>query len=335
MLMDDIKPNLNTIEERIRHKIQNQIKYCDYDQPYDGGDVVWIYGDKTDLYDMFADFELPEKSQDKIIAHLSCPSCGNSSFELASNIGLETLYEREINSHVSKAGKVFKNEIKDFEDFIQEYPLLASQHKVGRKILKEIDKKTLPVVKIKGTFFRARGAESSKIVDSNEMFAAPKGKSFEGRFNHSGQSHLYLASSKNTAISEIVQQKPSMLVWYQKFKLEKEVNNILDLTFDWSNLETSTSIMLISLHYDNSLSRSERNLENWRPDYFLTRYIMDCAKKCGYNGIKYNSAVDSIGYNVVLYDPDISTIKPIGNPAIKIFMYKDERDNFRSDFLDF
>jgi len=93
--------------------------------------------------------------------------------------------------------------------------------------------------------------------------------------------------------------------------------------------------MLISLHYENSLNRSDRNVENWRPDYFLTRFIMDCAKKCGYNGIKYNSAVSSSGYNLVLFDPDISTIKPVGNPSIKIFMYKNERENFRSDLLDF
>ena len=33
------KPDLTATEERYRKKVQKQIEYCSYCQPYDGGDI--------------------------------------------------------------------------------------------------------------------------------------------------------------------------------------------------------------------------------------------------------------------------------------------------------
>lgn len=41
-------------------------------------------------------------------------------------------------------------------------------------------------------------------------------------FNHAGQSHLYLANNKETAIREISEGHNSLLLWYQEFDVEKE-----------------------------------------------------------------------------------------------------------------
>jgi len=137
-----------------------------------------------------------------------------------------------------------------------------------------------------------------------------------------------MASDKKTSIKEVTSEKKSILVWNQEFKISTEVNDILDLSFDWSNLTPSTSTLLLSLKVFDSIGRTDRNLYNWNPDYFLTRYIMDCAKSLGYNGIRYNSVKESNAFNIVLFYPDKIDIKPIGNPCIEVFLDEKDKDRF-------
>lgn len=322
--MEEFKPTLSKKEEKIRKKIQSEIKYCDYDQPYDSGDVIWIYGDKIDLYDMLSAYDISEASMDKIVDHLYCPGCGNEYLELMSSIGTETAYEKELDIYYSKASKLFINEVDAFEKELEQYPLLALNNKIAKSIFKEIEKETLPITSVKGTFFRARRVESSEIYNTEKMYHPPIGKSNEGRFNHSGQSHLYLANAKETAIKEVIAQDNALLVWTQEFLIENPVDKILDLSFDWSMFSTSTKTLLVALNIDNSLRRSERNIDNWKPDYFLTRFIMDCARKFGYKGIKYNSAKGYGEYDLVLFYPQEIDIIAQGKPMIEIFQGSNE-----------
>lgn len=333
--MYEYAPELSTIEERYRKKIQSIIKYCMYCQPYDEGEPVWIYGDRTDMYELFYEYNVPEKYWQNILSHLGCPYCGSESFELGTGIGTETSYEKSINKHIASAQKLYGKEVKKLEQDLENYPLLVLNNKLAKKIHKELMQKTLPVCSVKGIFFRARKVDSSEVYSSDKMYNPPKGKSTEGRFNHAGQSHLYLASTEEVAIKEVINEEPSLLVWNQKFLLKKKVLNILDLTFDWINLSTSTSILLLALQIKNTIGRKDRNNELWRPDYYLTRFIMDCAKSLKYNGIKYNATKESTEFNIVLFYPDKLEIVPDGNPRIEIFMNKNEQLDFVDDLLDF
>jgi hypothetical protein len=234
--------------------------YC---QPYDSGEVVWIFGDKIDLYDLFFDYNIPEKNWENILSHLHCPFCGSVSFELGSAIGLETSYEKSIKKHVENARKLYGKEVKNFEKDLEDYPLLGLNNKVAKKIFKELKDKKLPISEIEGDFYRARRVESSEVYNSSKMSHPPKGKPTEGRFNHAGQSHLYLASNKETAIKEVISEEHSLLVWYQEFLIEKKVQSILDLTFDWGNLSTSTSTLLLALQIKGSIGRKDKNNDLW------------------------------------------------------------------------
>ncbi|MCL8000781.1 RES family NAD+ phosphorylase, partial [Brucella sp. 21LCYQ03] len=91
------------------------------------------------------------------------------------------------------------------------------------------------------SFYRARKVTNHDILEINEMLNAPVGKSTEGRFNHSGQSHLYLANTKETAIKEVVQNLKNSLIWVQEFKINSGIDNILDLTFDITNISLNDS----------------------------------------------------------------------------------------------
>lgn len=328
---EDFMPELTDKEKRYVKRIQKQLHYCSYDQPYDEGEVVWIFGDKTDLTDLLYDCGIPEESWENVIAHLYCPVCGHSNFELGEIVGLQTQYDREIESHYKKAEKQYGKQIKEFEKHLEFAPMLGYQDKFGRNLYREIKAKNLPVTQISGVYYRARTVQSSEVYTSSKMFNAPNGKTTEGRFNHSGQSYFYLANEKEIALKEVASKEESLLIWCQKFEISKNVKNILDLSFDWLEMSVSTSALLLSLKMNKVMDRSEGNIDYWRPDYFLTRYIMDCAKSEGYNGIKYNSTKDYSGHNIVLFYPEKLSIETLGKPSIENFI----NESFdRMDFMD-
>ncbi len=328
------KQELTKRETQLRDKVQKLIQYCDYCQPYDEGEVVWILGDKIELYDLLDDCKIPEKSWDKIITHLYCPHCSHSGFGLGLNVGLKTKFDIEVDKHMDEVYAVYGGEVKDFEDHLEKFPLLAYQHSFGRKLFNELKVKKLPVIEIEGNLFRARRVEGAEILETEKMFNPPTGKPKEGRFNHAGQSHLYLASDKNSAIKKFFWDNISALVWWQEFTVEEKILNVLDLSFDWSALSPSTSTLLLSLKVYNSLGRSDRNKDNWRPDYYLTRFIMDCAKSLGYNGIKYNSSKSYLNFDLVLFYPDAIKLKALGKPSIEIYIEKDDKGPFDSNYFE-
>ena len=311
--MEENQPDLSVKEELYRSKIQSKIYYCLNCQPFDGGEAFWIQGDRISVNELFEKSRIPEKYWENILPHLYCPNCGTSYFDIWSDVGMRTKYEKELSDHESKAKKIYGKHVVRLEEHLQNYPMLAYQNKFAQKIYKEIRDKNLPTATAQGIYYRARKASNSKILSIAQMLNAPLGKSHEGRFNHSGQSHLYLAREKRTALIEV--SKGNNLVWCQKINIKNEIDNILDLTFDWTDITPSTSALLLSLNINNTIKRNDRNKENWKPDYCITRFLMDCAKSLGYNGIKYESAKDS-SFNLVLFYPNKIKISSRATPSI-------------------
>lgn len=329
------KSDLNRTEEKYRDRLQNKIHYCIYCQPYDDGEAVWIHGERIDLYDLMDEMGVPEKSKEKIAEHLFCPHCGNDTLDLMTDVGLKSTFEIAVEKHFDEANKKYGKQVAELERMLEQFPLLACQHSFAKKIYKEVQTGKIPKTEISGNFFRARKVESSEVIRTGNMYEPPVGKSGEGRFNHAGQSHLYLSNDKETAMREVCHDEESVLVWIQQFKIENIVPNILDLTFDWTLMTTSTSSLLISFYTSKAITRSERNKDNWKPDYFLTRFLMDCAKSCGYSGIKYHSAKDEYSFDIVLFHPEDIQLKPVGDPGVEICLNKQERKRFTDDLLDF
>ncbi len=77
---EEDKPKLTAKEEGFRKKIQSQIAYCTYCQPYDGGEPVWIFGTRAELDELFEHYDVPPEYLKRIMKHLHCPNCKNTKF---------------------------------------------------------------------------------------------------------------------------------------------------------------------------------------------------------------------------------------------------------------
>lgn len=307
-------PTLTEREEKLKEKVQNDIHYCLNCQARDSGDWIWVMGQRYDLERLLSDHKVPEKSIDKIVEYLHCPYCGTD-LDRYDEIGLEDLADQIINSHLKEANKKYGKSINQFHENIKRFPTLALQSTLAKKIFKEIKEKHLATCSIKGKWFRARILSDSKVLEAEDFLAPPIGKPQEGRFNHSGQSHFYIANSEKTSIAECIQKNTPSLLWIQEFELN-EIDNILDLSYDWDNLGPSTSTLLVALHHSKILEQSKDNKEMWKPEYNITRFIMDSAKQNGYVGIKYNSVKDISGCNVVLFEFKKELIQKYGKPRV-------------------
>ncbi len=296
------EPSKNTSEatySKYLEKAQREIYYCFNCQAVDSGDIIWVQGDRISLLDHFTDLRIPQKYWDQLADDLYCRNCGTSHFGLGADVGLQTKFEKQLTQLEKTGRKVYEKQVKGLEDILTRFPFLALTNSFGRRLLKEIKGNKLNITQIEGTFFRARPVKHKKVLKSRDMSEAPFGKPPEGRFNHAGQSHLYLASEKELAQLEVAKRDCS--ICWQRWTIEP-IDNVLDLTLDWDETSLSTSASLVALNLGNSLVRLDGNVKNWRPDYFITRFIMDCAKSLGYSGIKFNSA-RGFGFNVVLFYP--------------------------------
>ncbi len=320
--MDDyVQIELSSKAERNRKKIQAKLVSCYNCQPFDEGEAVWIFGDQWELAELFIDNKIPEGQWDAIASQLICPNCGTSDFETYTEVGVQSKFDISLDKYIDQTLKKYKPLIIEFDALLEKTPLLAFSHKFGKKLFKDLEKSELPITEVEGVYYRAREAKNSEVLSIEKMMNPPTGKPQEGRYNHSGQSHLYLSSNWNTAIDEVMVENEDKIVWTLELHVGK-TDKILDLSFDWMSTSPETSPVYFSLCGSNCVSRFDRNNELWKPDYFLTRYIMDCAKMLGYNGIKYNSSKTSVIDNVVLFYPEKVQILAKKEPELRLFRKK-------------
>ncbi len=135
-------------------------------------------------------------------------------------------------------------------------------------------------------------------------------KAREGRANPKGIPHLYLATDKNTAISEV---RPGVgsYVSVAKFVTKKELSvidcsndRILYPKFYWD--EPGDNIKEQHVWSDiNEAFSSPVNPTEDLADYAPTQILADLFKREGYDGIVYESSLGE-GKNVVLFDIDVA-----------------------------
>jgi RES domain len=162
-------------------------------------------------------------------------------------------------------------------------------------------------------WFRARIQAGDSPFQISEMSAPPaKAVSF-GRANPAGIPYLYLASSLETAVSEI-RPHTGEIVDIAAFKTPNNLK-LIDLRHPRSTVSPFVLEDIVDIgRMRNDLPFLERlGEELTRPvipktaaiDYTPSQYLCEFIKKCRYDGVIYRSSVGE-GMNLALFDPAVA-----------------------------
>jgi hypothetical protein len=170
-------------------------------------------------------------------------------------------------------------------------------------------------------WFRARIQETDPIP-LNKMGAPPKNISTHGRANPVGIPYLYLASSCETAISEI-RPHTGQLVCVAIFCIF-ETLTLIDLRNPKSTaspfMDNADDRLIVRnnipfmAYLGNELARPV--LPNFAAiEYIPSQYLCEFIKQLGYDGVIYNSSVGD-GFNLALFDEKNSIAKSVSQYEI-------------------
>lgn len=148
----------------------------------------------------------------------------------------------------------------------------------------------------------------------------------EGRANPKGIPYLYLATDKETAMSEV---RPwlSSSISVGQFKTNKElrlidcsVHHKKEVVFYFEEPSDEERELSVWSHIDNAFSEPV-NPSDQISDYVPTQIIAELFKSEGFDGIAYKSSL-STGFNVVLFDLGVADL-------INCFLYEAESIEFK------
>jgi len=299
---------------KYREEVQEQVGYCVTCQPYDGGDYVWVLGDEIEIDNLLQDLEVPEHLWQEVLDGVYCGNCGNS-VELGDVVGTKTAEERAWEALHKRWAKELRPEFDEFQAHLERWPYLGVNHALGKKIAHSIPNFSRTEIRNQD-WFRARLPDKGRLFTAEditppdpELMAIP-----EGRYNHFGQQVFYLAANEDAAMLETLQGEGGV-AWVQKFLVSK-ADNILDLQPDWfSSPPLDSDLLGYGLIFGGHLEREVERLRGWKPEYFVPRFVADCARFAGFDGIKF-SGVRSWASNLVLFKWESETVVPKDAPRI-------------------
>lgn len=235
---------------------------------------------------------------------------------------------------------IFEDEIEDFELIfkgnvsLKRRPFLETQadniHNVWNEFKEEIkfvnryhiqntiDLKKLETFFLHESFYRnikkGRIFFRCRVSDKNgfpcgKMGNPPIELASSGRANPKGISYLYVADSLETSMYET---RASLFdyVTVGEFKLKEDIKilnlrNPKDDPIYWSEIEEIENYLIYipfiqTLQKELSLPIRKRDQIL---DYIPTQYISEFIKSLGFDGVEYQSSLNSEGYNIAIFNP--------------------------------
>lgn len=180
--------------------------------------------------------------------------------------------------------------------------------------------RTAATLKAGTEFFRARkGWSETRPDDTKEAFAGtdigapPAGTAKPGRANRGGQSVLYLADQEKTAIAE-VRPARGLLVSVCKVKTQLDLQ-IVDLSapitypnpFTTAALRYEMEVVDLLNAFAWELSNPLQR-EDDPTDYVPCQKLCESIQQANFDGIRYPSALNPAGTNVVFFNPSVAEI---------------------------
>lgn len=267
---------------------------------------------KVCFQSLLFNLEIPIEYHEQIAKEIRCPECGNK-ISLDSFVSINMGYpsKRNLQKMKNEINQAIKHKIKDFLDYIKEYPMLGLKHLIGKEIENAIKNTKLKKIK-KETWYRARRLKDpSKNYSQKDMGKPSPDITPEGRFNHYGHPVLYLGNSDLVCAEEINEGDFQVICWIQK--VEVNCAKVLDLT-DYTKIGSlgEYPLLLAGLLLSGELEKHDKNHKGYfKPEYAITRFIADICRQNNIDGIKYFSAVNGEKNqkknNLVLFNDDVYT----------------------------
>lgn len=315
-----------TLEERAARwaeRLNPSVLYCDNDQPYDKEDreLIWAQGHRVSVGDFLTDQGLTDVFQEAVAARLRCRECGRTGFSVWDDIGLETTEEREHRKRWAEWAKKYSAQFDEFASYLAAYPYLGLAHPLGRRIRKAITgfpRTTLG----KREWWRARTPDGARRFTPKDMSPPPPEKATsEGRFNHYGQVVFYLASEPEAAMAEtLAPDRGEAAAWVQRFSVPAKTE-VLDLV--QPDFYDEARVPILALGLIHQLPRLRPRPDSpWKPEYFIPRFIADCAREQGIAGIVFESQ-KHMGQNLALFRWTQSKVRPLGHTELRTLQEKE------------
>jgi hypothetical protein len=312
--------------ERWADRLAPLVLYCENDQPYDKEDqeLIWMQGHRVGVGDFLTDRGVADALQQAVAAKLSCRECGRDDFGLWDEIGIETAEEREHRERWAEWAKKYSGQFDDFATYLAAFPYLALAHPLGRRIRKAIadfPRTTLG----KREWWRARTPDGARRFRPKDMAPPPPEKATsEGRFNHYGQVVFYLASEPEAAMAETLDSdRGEAVAWTQRFSVPAKTE-VLDLVQPDFYDEARVPILALGLMH-RLPALQPRPGSPWKPEYFIPRFIADCAREEGIAGVVFESQ-KHMGHNLALFRWTRSRVRALGQPDLRTLREKKAND---------
>lgn len=298
--------------ESFASEVQAVLSSCELEQPYDEGGVVWINPHEP-LGDVMADAGVPDECREEVAERVRCPSCGGH-HELWEEVGVKSQGELRYESLMDEWYEKYAIRLNEFHDFLAKYPYLGVAHELGKELRDGVSR--FPSRTIENEeFYRARRITSGKNYAVSDFLPPDPTKCpvGEGRYNHAGQSVMYLADDKDGAAIECVEDDEDR-AWAQKFRIQC-IDNILDLSDEERWADENLPTLAFGLMHDGGVRGFADRGNSWKPEYFIPRFVADCAREKGFSGILFKS-VRHWQSNLVLFKWDATNVVGEGDPEI-------------------
>ena len=164
-------------------------------------------------------------------------------------------------------------------------------------------------------YYRGRISTNSKGFTPSEMSAPPYDKSTDGRANSAGISRLYLTNDRETTFHEIrAAEYDYITVGTFKQLVPLKVVNLSRIS-KISPFAEDIDCTELAINKDNlskineEMSRTSRRGDSpldYLPTQYICDFVMSLEDDSGnklFDGISYQSAMHSDGYNLAIFDP--------------------------------
>jgi RES domain-containing protein len=219
----------------------------------------------------------------KLLTYIACPRCLQS-------IG-PTLYAYELPFDVPGNWEAKQRSL---AERAANTPFLLLQEPFAREIYENLSRICFNIRSgsLPADLFRGRSYPTHP--EDDQFLAPPPENTREGRYNHAGIPVLYLATKRLTCWREC--RKPSSNFYVCRISVTKPMK-IIDLAQS-EGLDPSLQALIFS-----SLMSAPSSGGGWyQPQYVLTRFVADCVKAAGIEGIMYPSVQCGDGNNLAILD---------------------------------